>query len=375
MAHEEAQPNYRVKREGLEAVVVLEGAWTQRRTPPEASGLSGDLGDARRARFRADGLERWDTALVLWLCEAAGRLEADGVAVDSSELPDGIRRLAALAGDACGREPPPPPPGPGLLRRVGRGAFAVVRGVAGHFDFFGRLVLSALRFARGRARFRRKELAAIFQGAGPEAAPIVCLLSFLTGLIIAFIGVIQLQKLAADLYVADLVGLAMTRELGAVMTGVIMAGRTGAAFAAQLGSMRVNEETDALTVFGISPFEFLVLPRLAAMLVMVPLLTVFADAVGIVGGAAVTVAISGIGLDQYFHQMREVVSLTDIGVGIFKSFVFGGVIALAGCHRGLHCGRDAASVGHAATSAVVMAITWIVVFDAVFAVIFHILGI
>jgi phospholipid/cholesterol/gamma-HCH transport system permease protein len=207
------------------------------------------------------------------------------------------------------------------------------------------------------------------------AVPIVSLLSFLTGLIIAFIGVIQLQKFAADIYVADLVGLATTRELGAVMAGVIMAGRTGAAFAAQIGSMKVNEEIDALTTFGISPMQFLVLPRVIAMVLMMPLLCVCADFVSIAGGMVVATAISDVSVTQYINQIDYAVSTTDFAVGIFKSAVFGLIVAMAGCYRGLNCGKDATAVGLAATSAVVTAITWIVIADAVFAVIFHILGV
>ena len=210
---------------------------------------------------------------------------------------------------------------------------------------------------------------------GAQALPIVCLLSFLTGLIIAFIGVIQLQKFAADIYVADLVGLAITRELGAVMAGVIMAGRTGAAFAAQIGSMRVNDEIDALTCFGISPIRFLVVPRVMALVLMMPLLCACADFVGILGGMFVAVAISDVSIVQYFNQVEQAVSLNDLLAGIFKSGVFGVIIALAGCYRGLNCDKDATSVGLAATSAVVTSITWIVVADAVFAVMFHILDI
>jgi phospholipid/cholesterol/gamma-HCH transport system permease protein len=213
------------------------------------------------------------------------------------------------------------------------------------------------------------------QAAGAQAVPIVVLLSFLTGLIIAFIGVIQLQKFAADIYVADLVGLAVTRELGVIMVGVIMAGRTGAAFAAQIGSMQVNEEVDALTTFGISPIQFLVVPRVIALVLMMPLLCVCADFVGILGGMVVAITISDISVLQYSHQIQSAVGLTDLSVGIFKSVIFGLIIALAGCYRGLNCGRDAGSVGQAATSAVVTSITWIVVADAIFAVMFHILGI
>jgi phospholipid/cholesterol/gamma-HCH transport system permease protein len=159
------------------------------------------------------------------------------------------------------------------------------------------------------------------------------------------------------------------------MAGVIMAGRTGAAFAAQIGSMKVNEEIDALTTFGISPMQFLVLPRVIAMVLMMPLLCVCANFVSIAGGMVVAITISDVSVTQYINQIDYAVSTTDLAVGIFKSAVFGLIIAMAGCYRGLNCGKDATAVGLAATSAVVTSITWIVVADAIFAVLFHILGV
>jgi phospholipid/cholesterol/gamma-HCH transport system permease protein len=239
----------------------------------------------------------------------------------------------------------------------------------------GQLLIDLFAFLRGKGRIRGKDFLVLLQATGAQAVPIVSLLSFLTGLIIAFIGVIQLQKFAADIYVADLVGLAITRELGAVMAGVIMAGRTGASFAAQIGSMQVNEEVDALTTFGISPMQFLVVPRVIALVLMMPLLCACADFVAIVGGMVVAVMISDVSILQYCNQVQAAVDLNDLSVGIFKSAIFGLIIALAGCYRGLNCGRDASSVGQAATSAVVTSITWIVIADALFAVMFHILGI
>jgi phospholipid/cholesterol/gamma-HCH transport system permease protein len=258
---------------------------------------------------------------------------------------------------------------------VGESVLAAYRGLNGYFDFLGQLCLDIGAFTCGRGHLRRKDFWILLQATGLQAVPIVSLLSFLTGLIIAFIGVIQLQKFAADIYVADLVGLAVTRELGAVMAGVIMAGRTGAAFAAQIGSMQVNEEVDALTTFGISPMQFLVVPRVLALVLMMPLLCVCANLVAILGGMVVAVLISDVSVLQYSYQIQAAVGLNDLFVGIFKSGIFGLIIALAGCYRGLNCGRDASSVGQAATSAVVTAITWIVVADAIFAVMFHLLEI
>jgi phospholipid/cholesterol/gamma-HCH transport system permease protein len=213
------------------------------------------------------------------------------------------------------------------------------------------------------------------QASGSQALPIVSLISGLIGLILAFMGAIQLRQFGAQIYVADLVGIGMTREMGAVMTGIIMAGRTGAAFAAQLGTMQVNEEIDAYTTLGISPMEFLVLPRMLALVLMMPLLCVYADLLGILGGVVVATGLLDISLVEYVNETRAAVSLTDIGLGVVKSGLFGVLIALAGCLRGMQCGRSASAVGDAATSAVVTGIVFIIATDGLLAVLTEALGI
>ena len=195
------------------------------------------------------------------------------------------------------------------------------------------------------------------------------------GLILAFIGALQLAMFGAQVYVANLVGIAMVREMGAMMAAIIMAGRTGAAFSAQLGTMQVNEEIDAFKTLGIDPVEFLVLPRLLALTLMMPLLCIYADLLGIVGGMLVGIGLFDISPTQYIEQTASAVTLTDVGVGIVKSVVFGLLIALAGCMKGIQCGRSASAVGEATTSAVVTAIVAIVVSDAVMTLIANALGV
>jgi phospholipid/cholesterol/gamma-HCH transport system permease protein len=203
----------------------------------------------------------------------------------------------------------------------------------------------------------------------------VILISLLVGLILAFIGAIQLMMFGAQIYVANLVAVAMVRVMGAVMAAVIMAGRTGAAFAAQLGTMQVNEEIDALKTLGISPMEFLVLPRMLALVIMMPLLCVYADIMGIIGGMIVGIGMLDLGLVEYLHQTRASLSLSFFWIGLFYAAVFGVLIALAGCLRGMQCGRSALAVGEATTSAVVTAIVAIVVATAVITYGFSVLGI
>jgi phospholipid/cholesterol/gamma-HCH transport system permease protein len=188
-------------------------------------------------------------------------------------------------------------------------------------------------------------------------------------------GAIQLRQFGAQIYVADLVGIGMTREMAALMAGIIMAGRTGAAFAAQLGTMQVNEEIDALKTLGISPMEFLVLPRMLALVLMMPLLTLYGDLLGILGGVVVGTGILNLSLTEYLVETQNAVHLNSFVVGLVKSVVFGALVAIAGCLRGMQCGRSAQAVGEAATSAVVMGIVSIVAADGVFAVITDALGV
>ena len=187
----------------------------------------------------------------------------------------------------------------------------------------------------------------------------------LVGLILAFVGAIELKMFGAQIFVADVVGIGMVRIMGAIMTGIIMAGRTGASFAAQIGTMQVNEEIDALQTLGISPMEFLVLPRMVALIVMMPLLCLYADLMGIVGGIVVGTGMLDLSLTEYLNRTREAVTMTHLWIGLFHSAVFGVLVAMAGCLRGMQCGRSASAVGEATTSAVVTSIVAIVVATAV----------
>jgi phospholipid/cholesterol/gamma-HCH transport system permease protein len=242
------------------------------------------------------------------------------------------------------------------------------------FHFIGLTVLSLGRFITGRARFRASDFWLTLQQAGAEALPIVSLISFLVGLILAFVGNVQLSHFGANIYVADLVAIAMVREMGVVMTGIIMSGRTGAAFAAQIGSMKANEEIDALRTFGFNPFDFLVLPRLLALVLMMPLLTIYSNALGILGGMLVGLS-EGIAPELYWHQTLASLNLTNSSLGVFKSVFFGVAIAVSGCMMGMQAGKSSAAVGEATTSAVVSGITAVVVLDSAFAVIFTLLEI
>jgi phospholipid/cholesterol/gamma-HCH transport system permease protein len=262
-----------------------------------------------------------------------------------------------------------------ILGRSGRNILTRLEAFGGFLDFIGSVALALRAAMLGRVRYRHIDLIEVVEGAGANALGIVTLISYLVGIIMGFMGAVQLQQFGASIYVADLVAIAIVREMGAMMTGVIMSGRTGAAFAAQLGAMKVNQEIDALATMGISPIEFLVVPRVIGLVLMMPLLCLYADFVGILGGATVGVTMLGLSLRSYLQQTIVAITLAGLIGGLVKSIVYGLLIALAGCYQGFQCGRSSSAVGDAATAAVVSGIVMIVVACGIFAVIFNILGI
>ncbi|MDR0351164.1 MAG: ABC transporter permease [Puniceicoccales bacterium] len=242
-------------------------------------------------------------------------------------------------------------------------------------SFIGEISISLIKFVCCRLKFRKNDFLQLLQQTGAKALPIVTLISFLVGLIISFVSIIQLKTFGASIYVADLVGLAMTREMGCLMVGIIMSGRTGAAFAATIGSMNANEEIDALKTFGISVMDFLIAPRIIAMTLMMPFLCVFADFFGIIGGLSAALPSMDVTIAKYISQTQHAVSMRDVLIGIVKCTTFGTIISATGCFYGLRCGRDAASVGSATTASVVASITFIIIADAIYAMLLSLFGI
>ena len=326
-----------------------------------------------RVAFEASGLEAWDSALVSVVFSAAGRAAARGFALDTGGLPEGARRLLELSLAVPARVLPQPETDDALTARVGTVALRAWRTAGDALEFLGETVRAAGALARGRARFRRVDLAAALESAGIGALGIVALINFLIGAVLAFVGAVQLQQFGASIYVANLVAIGITRELGALLTGIVMAGRTGASFAAVLGTMTVNEEVDALRTMGLKPVEFLVLPRVLATSLMLPALVAYADLVGILGGTFVGVVMLDLGAVEYLRATQSSLALRHVLIGLVKSVAFGAVVALTGCYYGVRCGRSAAAVGEAATRAVVMGIVLVVVVDAVFTVLLHLL--
>jgi len=318
----------------------------------------------------------WDSSLLTFIRVVAPECEKKSITLELQGLPEGAQRLLHLASvvprqkDAAQKLKHKP-----FLYVVGENAVSFATSTVQMLGFIGEATLSLLKFLLGRARFRRVDLLIFSEECGANSLPIVTLISILVGLILAFVGAVQLQLFGAQIYVANLVAIAMVREMGALMTGIIMSGRIGAAYAAQLGTMQVNEEIDALTTMGISPIDFLVLPRLLALVLMMPLLALYSDLLGILGGAIVGVGMMDITLVQYYTQTQAALDMTNISLGIAKAGIYAIIIALSGCLRGMQSGRSAAAVGEATTSAVVTAIVGIIVTDGIFAVLCDALGI
>jgi len=360
-------------------LVGLKGQWVIGEKIPAADAVQQQISSHRSTRqiaFDTAQLSGWDSALLTFLIKVVQQTRQNNIEIDQGGLPQGVKSLLHLASavperKGARKETVSDP----LLQRIGDYALDTGRSSIEFINFIGAAFLALLKFFVGKARFQHSDLMLFIQQTGAEALPIVTLISVLVGLIFAFIGAVQLMMFGAQIYVADLVGIAMVRVMGAVMTGVIMAGRTGAAFAAQIGTMQVNEEIDALQTLGISAMEFLVLPRMLALVLMMPLLCLYSDLMGILGGMIVGVGMLDIDVELYLNQTQKALNLTHIGIGIVHSIVFGILVALAGCLRGIQCGRSASAVGEATTSAVVTSIVAIVVATAIITVVCNVMGI
>jgi phospholipid/cholesterol/gamma-HCH transport system permease protein len=355
----------------------LSGRWCLDQDLPSPAGVfeAREAQGARTLTFEAGGVTDWDSGLLTFLRVLTREAAQRQVEADRSGLPEGVRRLLDLADAVPVKETGGGGKTDGFLERVGKEALDALAATGELLAFLGDATVALGNLLRGRARFPFSEFWAVMQNTGPSALPIVTLVSVLVGLILAFMGAIQLRQFGAEIFVANLVGIGMARDMGAIMVGIIMAGRTGAAFSAQLGTMTVNEEIDALLTMGISPMEYLVLPRMLALMLMMPLLTLYADVLGILGGLLVGVGSLDLGFWQYVEQTREGLEIRHFLAGIFKGSVYGVIVAMAGCLRGMQCGRSAAAVGEATTSAVVMAIVFIIVSCGVLTIVYDIVGI
>lgn len=357
-------------------ILRLAGSWTIESQLPAVERVDRALGsDVEQIAFDSADLSAWDSGLVTYLTGIIDHCQGRGIEVDQAGLPDGVRGLLRLAYAVPERKGARrTEKRASFLQTVGEQSIDLARSTGEILAFLGESVLALGRLLRGRARFRKADLWLTVQEAGADALPIVSLVTFLVGLILAFIGENQLARFGAKIYVADLVGLAMVIQVAAIITAIVLAGRTGAAFAAQLGTMQVNEEIDALRTLGISPMDFLVLPRMLALILMTPLLAVYANVMGILGGAFVAAIIGDLTLTEYLNETQKAIGWNHIIQGLISATVYGAIVAVSGCLRGMQCGRSASAVGLATTSAVVTAIVFIVMAAGVLTIIFNTLG-
>jgi len=374
-------PAWRLERHGSATELRLTGDWVARdtgvRSPSEARHILEEAGEGT-LRVDAGGLDQWDSALIAFLKmlrEAAVAKPSQVLKIDEAGVPDAARRLLALASAGTPEATRAETPHRSLATRVGEAYFDTWSNAVAAATLLGETALRGAAAFAHRTRTRTVDVLQLICEAGPGALAIIAIVNVLVGAIIAFVGAVELQRFGAGLYIADLVGIAMVRELAVIATAIVMAGRTGGAYAAQLATMQGNEEIDALNVLGIPVFDFLVLPRIAALVTMMPLLYLYGCALGLLGGWIVSIATLDLTSASFLEELRGAVAGRQFAIGLTKSIVFGALIAMAGCNIGLRAGRSAADVGHAATSAVVAGIVWIIAIDAVFAVCTNALGI
>ncbi len=355
------------RQEGGALLVSLAGTWALEHPTPRFDRAVDDRPGGfplESVRFDTAGLGAWDSSLLLFLLQGRDYCEAHDLEFEAASLPESIGRLMeltrAVPEQVLAREAKPP-----FLARLGARGLSSFDGLMASISFIGEVALGFFRVLTRRGGLRWRDFWVVVQSNSSGALPIVTLISFLVGLIIAFLGAVVLRRLGAGYYVSTLVGYGMLRELGSLMIGIIMAGRTGAAFAAELGSMKITEEIDALRTLGLSPIDHLVLPRVLGIFVTMPVLTVYGMFVGIAGGLLVAVTMLDLTAGQFSSGMLTSLTLSDGLLGVFKAGVFGLIIGLAGCLRGMQTGSDAGAVGKAATSAVVTGITAIIAANAV----------
>jgi len=359
--------------------VKLSGEWLMSSGIPEASEITSKFSatpDMDQIVFDISMVSKWDSSLVSFLYAVFKECKRKNIKVSEQNLPDGVRKLLGLAEKITEKtQSPTASSSESFYESVGGEIIRLKERVWAFLEFLGDVTVSVGRFARGKAYFRSNDFMLVIQRCGANALGLVSLISVLVGVILAFIGAIQLQVFGAQIYIADIVGIAMVRVMGAVMTGIIMSGRTGASFAAELGIMQTNEEIDALKTLGVNPVEFLVVPRIMALVVMMPLLTLYADFMGILGGYVISTGVLGINPVEYLNHTQSAVKLSNLWIGLIHSLVFGVIIAISGCLRGMNCERSANGVGEATTSAVVTAITSIVVATAIITFVCQVLGV
>ncbi|NNC26486.1 ABC transporter permease [Salinisphaera sp. USBA-960] len=358
------------------AMVWLGSDWGQASQLPASRDVAQQLAASRADSVVIDGtsLTREHPRAAAFIWALGAELAARGVSVSHQNLGENLGALIGLAGTSVAQTPAKAP-SPRLFERIGSFGWQRYLAAVSVLEFIGYAAAATPRFVLGRSQSSLRDFVNYLQEAGAASLPVVTIVNLLVGTVLGFVGAIQLKAFGAGMYLADLVGIAVAREMAALMTAIVMSGRIGAAFAAHLATMQANEEVDALRMTGVSPFDFLVMPRLAALSLMMPLIYLYATAVGIIGGLLVAELVIGTPPAAFIHRLQSAVAAQHFIIGFAKSVFFGVLIALASCYLGLNAGRNAAEVGRAATRTVVVCIIGIIIVDAVFALGTNALGI
>lgn len=373
-------PEYQITFDNSVLELQLSGDWTLDAEFPET--IDNELIEffqqhkVKTIDVNMSAVNAWNSALLTVMLTLSDLCQQHQLEFDVTSLPEEMARLISLVNNAPTRDVKVHvSKNTSFLHNVGSNVISGVKEVGDVMSFLSRAAAAFFSVLRGKANYRSSDTLVVMQQTGAEALPIVSLLNFLVGAILGYIGAMQLEKFGAEIFIGDMVGVAMTREIAAIITAIIMAGRSGAAFAAQLGTMKVNEEIDALRSMGIWPMEFLVLPRMIGMMLMMPLLAIYANFMGVFGGALVAYAVLDITLEQYLDVVLKSVGLNDVFVGITMAVIFGAIVAVIGCQKGMSCGKSAEAVGASTTSAVVTSTVLIFVAAAIMTVFYGVLGI
>lgn len=348
--------------------ILCSGDWTierlaavERRIRRKVPRVSGDW---RINLAEISGLDTAGAVMVQRLCR---RLRAGGASVQVEDASAERQAVLKLAASEMGAVPQQPRSNP--LEQLGRGVASEWLGIAEYLAFIGRLTLDSLPRVLRPHSLRWHEIAVELERAGVRAIPITGLLAFLIGIVMAYQSGDILQAYGASVFLVDLLGVIILREMGPLITSIIVAGRTGAAYTAQIGTMHLTEEIDALRTMGVTPFEILVLPKFLALIIALPLLTVWADAMGLLGGMLISKLLYGVDFDVFLHRLATVIPSSMFWIGIAKTPVFAALIASIGCYQGFRVRYSADEVGRYTTISVVQGIFWVIVADAVFSIV------
>ncbi len=376
-AHDEAPARWAMSGAGGPCILRLEGDWLARRGALPGFPKDGLVGCGADVSLQFDiaGLGHWDSGLIAFLWDVKRAAISAGRTVDAAGLPLAATKLLGLLPDQAMAQEAVVVHHIGPLNWLGGQTLATLHEMGMISRLSGSTARAGWQFTRGRGLMRGTDLWANILDAGPQALIIVSIVNFLIGAILAFVGAVELRKFSADIYVANLVGLAVVREMAAVMTAIVMAGRTGGAYAARIATMQGNEEIDALSVIGISSTGYIVLPAVLAMMLMMPLLYLYGSLIGVFGGFVVAISMLNVTAPGYWNETVNALAFSQFGLGVTKSVAFAFLIGVSSCRIGLRAGRSSADVGVAATRAVVAGIVGVIALDAVFAVVAETFGI